>query len=580
MTTFFTTRVWILIVALVLSALAISPSPWAAGVEVTGVKEGTPSSNAGVSPHEIILSINNQDIASLGDYKTAMDRLTFVPVALDVKTDSGVYMYESVGELGFVYSNVTVQSVGDAARDAGMQNREKIRAINGREVASDDDIIALENELFQRVSFELKTDKQVYAYVISKPPEIRVDEARKSNINKGLELQGGTRVLLKPVGEEPVNDRQVLDVIDVLNNRLNTYGLADVKIRAASDFDGNKFVLVEIAGASREEVKELMAQQGKFEARIGEDRVFTGGAGDVRYVCRNDATCAGIIPPCNPVGTNQYSCRFQFAITLSESTAKKHAEITGGLSVNLSAGARGYLSKTIDFYLDDQQVDSLQISEDLKGVETTSISISGPGFGPSEESAYEDAIAQMNKLQTILITGSLPVKLEIVKLDTISPVLGQEFVKNAFVVALLAMLGVGAVIFAVYRRIKIVVPMIITMLSEMTIILGMAALIQWNLDLAAIAGIIAAIGTGVDDQIIVIDEAVKGGKYLNWKEKVKRAFFIIFTAYMTTVVAMIPLWTAGAGLIRGFAVTTIIGVTIGVFITRPAFASMVEKVLE
>ena len=36
----------------------------------------------------------------------------------------------------------------------------------------------------------------------------------------------------------------------------------------------------------------------------------------------------------------------------------------------------------------------------------------------------------MHKLQTILITGSLPYKLEIVKLDSISPVLGKEFTKN------------------------------------------------------------------------------------------------------------------------------------------------------
>ena len=60
----------------------------------------------------------------------------------------------------------------------------------------------------------------------------------------------------------------------------------------------------------------------------------------------------------------------------------------------------------------------------------------------------------------------------------------------------------------------------------------------------------------------------------------KKAFFIIFVAYFGTVVAMLPLWNAGAGLVRGFALTTIIGVTIGVFITRPAFASMIEKLLK
>ncbi|MBW3001002.1 protein translocase subunit SecD, partial [Candidatus Woesearchaeota archaeon] len=54
------------------------------------------------------------------------------------------------------------------------------------------------------------------------------------------------------------------------------------------------------------------------------------------------------------------------------------------------------------------------------------------------------------------------------------------------------------------------------------------------------------------------------------------AFFIIFAAYFTTVVAMLPLWFAGAGLLKGFALTTILGVSIGVLITRPAFAAIIQ----
>jgi preprotein translocase subunit SecD len=44
------------------------------------------------------------------------------------------------------------------------------------------------------------------------------------------------------------------------------------------------------------------------------------------------------------------------------------------------------------------------------------------------------------------------------------------------------------------------------------------------------------------------------------------------------LVALIPLLWAGAGLLKGFAITTIIGITIGVLITRPAFAEMVKKI--
>ena len=42
---------------------------------------------------------------------------------------------------------------------------------------------------------------------------------------------------------------------------------------------------------------------------------------------------------------------------------------------------------------------------------------------------------------------------------------------------------------------------------------------------------------------------------------------------------MLPLLRAGAGLLTGFALTTIIGITAGVLITRPAYGAAVEVLL-
>jgi preprotein translocase subunit SecD len=42
----------------------------------------------------------------------------------------------------------------------------------------------------------------------------------------------------------------------------------------------------------------------------------------------------------------------------------------------------------------------------------------------------------------------------------------------------------------------------------------------------------------------------------------------------------VPLLFAGAGLLKGFALTTILGISIGVFITRPAYAAAVEILLK
>ena len=56
----------------------------------------------------------------------------------------------------------------------------------------------------------------------------------------------------------------------------------------------------------------------------------------------------------------------------------------------------------------------------------------------------------MKQLQTVLQTGSLPVKLEIANIEAISPTLGKEFVNNSLTLGLLAMLAVGVVVFIRY----------------------------------------------------------------------------------------------------------------------------------
>ena len=120
--------------------------------------------------------------------------------------------------------------------------------------------------------------------------------------------------------------------------------------------------------------------------------------------------------------------------------------------------------------------------------------------------------------------------------------------------------------------------MIITLFSEIFIIIGLAALFKQSIDSAAIAGIIAAIGTGLDDQIVIADEIVKGQQD-TIRQSIKKAFFIIFVAFAATVAAMLPLLWAGAGLLKGFALATIAGVVIGVFITRPAYAAVLEEIM-
>jgi len=478
------------------------------------------------------------------------------------------------GETGIEIKSIVSNS---SAELSGLKTGEIIQTINGEDVKNLGDYQNVILKINPGDIVKLKTEKSEYSFLAEGQniTEIGFEASviPSSNIKQGLDLVGGVRVLLEP--EIEISAQEMDDILTITKKRLNVYGLADILVRETKDLEGNSYILVEIAGATKEEVVDLLEKQGKFEAKIGNESIFLGGT-DIKYVERSAQGGAGV-RNCDEF-QNGWQCSFQFPVTVTIESAKKHMDVTSKLTVEL-VDNKQYLSKKLDLYLDDELVDSLYISADLQGQEATTFVIQGPGVGRTRDEALLNAVENMKKFQTVLITGSLPVKLNIAKMDLISPTLGQEFFKYAIIALVAAILAVGVAVSVRYRKIKIAIPIILIGLSEIIIILGVAALIQWNLDLAAIAAILASVGTGVDHQIVITDEVLKGEEEGggNWKEKMKRAFFIIMVAYFTIVVAMLPLWAMGAGLLKGFAIITIIGVSIGVFITRPAYAKIIEE---
>lgn len=498
-----TWRIWLLVIALLLSILAIRPT-FESGVIIKSVERGSPAFEQGVRQGEIIKQVNGNAIKNLNDYTQAMQAISFTGT---------------------------------------------------------------------NVRIDITTKKNQYVLYTNHTPDIVVQNVPRTRIKSGLDIQGGARALVRP--EQNITDTQLQDLIEVSNNRFNVFGLSDVKIRGVTDLSGNKFMLVEVAGATPTDLQDLISKQGKFEAHVGNQTAFVGGNQDITSVCRNDASCAGITG-CSKIQDGSYGCTFTFTIYLSSEAAQRHADITKNLDVDYTTGGQ-YLKDNLTLILDGIPVESLLISKDLKGKIASQISIQGSGRGATQQDALNDAKASMHKLQTILITGSLPYKLEIVKLDTISPLLGEQFIYAILLAGILAMVGVALIVFIRYRKIKESLAVLVTSFSEIIIILGVAALIGWNLDLPSIAGILATIGTGVDQQIVILDEA-RRREVLSIKEKMKRAIFVVMSAYATSLVSLLPLYWASAGLFKGFAITSIIGITAGVIISRPAFADIIKSI--
>ncbi|MBI2662546.1 hypothetical protein HYX11_03745 [Candidatus Woesearchaeota archaeon] len=493
----------------------------------------------------------------------------------------------------FSEEGVTIRSVSynSSAANAGIitptaktmpVNKERILYLNDERIKNAEDYYATLKTLKENKSISLQTDKKKYTLITKNNLNgemdlgLKVYDNPRSNIRKGLDLEGGTRVLLKPA--ELTDKGDLESIVDILKERLNVYGLSDIVVRSASDLAGEDFILIEIAGVTEDEVKELLGKQGKFEAKIGNETVFYGGKKDITYVCKS-ADCSGIDPRQGCFSAQEgYACNFFFTISLNPEAADRQARLTEKLNV-VSENGQNYLSKSLDLYLDDKQVDSLKIGAELKGRASTSIQISGSGTGLGQQQAMANSLQNMKKLQTVLVTGSLPVKLEVVKTDTISPSLGNDFLNNILLVGVLAILGVVSVVTVKYKKFKIIIPMASILVSEVILVMGFAAFVGWNLDLAAIAGVIIVIGTGVNHLIIITDETMKGEATADWKTAIKNALFIIMGAYCINFASMVPLFWAGAGLLKGFALTTIAGMSFGVLIARPAYATMIEILL-
>ena len=554
-------RVWILIAFVLMALIAIHPNPFASGVVIKAIVRNSSAADAGMSNPkegtvpsslEVITAINGKTVHNMDDYYAIVNNL---PVNRTIKVTTDVRTYQ--------LSPRTLYNVTDEGNQT-MVVQENVTVGN---------TTRLEN-----VTSTVPRMSQTPVGI--EPLGLAIADAPTTNLRKGLDLQGGTRVMLRP--EEKVDDTMIATMIDSLKERLNVYGISDVTVTSVKDnLQGTTYILVELAGATETEARDLLSKQGKFEAKVGNETVFKGG-NDITYVCRT-ADCSGIDPNrgCGTSPGGGYTCAYFFAISLSPEAAKRHASITKNLDV-IGVPPEDYLSQNLTLFLDDALVRSLRIGASLKGSETTQVQISGFGSGSTQQDAMANTLEDMKQLQTVLVTGSLPAKIVIDNIDTISPKLGSLFIQNALIMGLVAIIAVALILLIHYRKVLLAIPIVVTMLAEILIILGWYGLSGSSLDLAAIAGIILTIGTGVNHQVVIADETLhkQGAAMHGWAEKLKQAFFIIFSSVATTAVAMIFLFMAGAGLLKGFAVTTLVGLFFGVFVTRPAFAKIVEVLLK
>ena len=228
----------------------------------------------------------------------------------------------------------------------------------------------------------------------------------------------------------------------------------------------------------------------------------------------------------------------------------------------------------------------IALSEDVTNMSVARVEDAKPlgvlqirGLAPDLKAAQQ----RLNDLEVLLESGSLSVSVKSISKESVTPLLGENFLFIVGIAGLAALLVVTLIIFLRYRVAKLIVPIMFISIAEVIITIAVSSLIS-RFDLGAVAGLLASVGTGVNDQIVITDELTKGAREseISLSSRIKRAFFIVVAAAGTIIAVMAPIILIGFGLgkLVGFAITTIVGVLVGVLVTRPAFGEIARAVLE
>jgi preprotein translocase subunit SecD len=346
-----------------------------------------------------------------------------------------------------------------------------------------------------------------------------------TSIKQGLDLQGGTHVVLEAVDtpEAKVDEDAVQRVVKIIEKRVNEIGLTEPIIQR----QGERRIIVELPGIKEpEKAIEMLGKTALLEFQ-DESGITVMTGKDLK-----DAKAE--------IGQNKNSV---VALEFSDQGSKLFADLT-----------TKNVGKHISILLDKKVLTSPVVNEPIpngKAVITGSRSI-------------EEA----QNLAILLRSGSLPVKVDVMEMRTVGPTLGQdskEKSERAF------MIGIAAIVIfmlAFYRLSGFVAT--IALLVYVLLLVGSLKMLQATMTLPGIAGIILSMGVAVDANVLIFErfkEEYRSGKTLRaaLDAGFSRAFSTILDSNVSMMITATVLFFLGTGPIKGFAITLGLGVILSMF---------------
>ncbi len=176
---------------------------------------------------------------------------------------------------------------------------------------------------------------------------------------------------------------------------------------------------------------------------------------------------------------------------------------------------------------------------------------------------------EARQLSLLLRAGALIAPIQIVEERTIGPTLGLQNITQGLEACLWGLIASVAFMIIYYRKFGVIAST--ALLANLVLIVGVMSLLPGaTLTMPGIAGIVLTLAVAVDANVLInerIKEELRNGRSVQQAihEGYKGAFSSIIDANLTTLITAVILYAVGTGSIKGFAITTAIGVATSMF---------------
>ena len=343
------------------------------------------------------------------------------------------------------------------------------------------------------------------------------------SIRQGLDLQGGTHVVLQAVDtkDAKVDEDAMNRVQKIIELRVNGLGLTEPIIQREQ---GSHRIIVELPGVKDpEKAIEMLGKTGYLEFKDESGKSLLSGKDLKDSKAQMD-------------GNNRAIVNLEF----TPEGAKLFGDATAA-----------NVGKHIAILLDNQVLTNPVVESAIPDGKAI---ITG-----------EKSLDEAQRLAVLLRSGALPVKVEILETRTIGPTLGADSKTKSEWAFFIGIVAIVLFMFIVYRMAGLVAN--VALLLYVVLLLGCLKLLGATLTLPGIAGLILSMGMAVDTNILIFErfkEEFRAGKTLRaaMDAGFSRAFATVIDAHATTFIAAAILYILGTSLVKGFALNLGLGIVL------------------